>query len=165
MIILLSSTVFIISILLSQFYNNITSPTLSSSIAVAVVLSSYLSIFFLLAYIKLTNTHKLTWGGWSVKSLQNWWSFLKLGIPGLFLTGFEWWVYEISLFVSGSINEVELGVNSVVLQILNLVFMVSRNVRSIYLLNILLYISDYFQLLISVLKIHSLILSFPSEVV
>ncbi len=95
-----------------------------SSIAVAMVLSAYLSTGCLLLYIKVRGLHTLTWTKWSIKSLDNWWVFLKLGIPGFCMIAFEWWTFEISVLVSGSLGETDLGVNTILLQLLTLLFMV-----------------------------------------
>ena len=32
--------------------------------------------------------------GWSVESLQEWGSYMKLAIPNTLLKCFEWWVHE-----------------------------------------------------------------------
>ncbi len=98
----------------------------SSYIAVAMVAAAYLATGFLVMYIKVRGLHKLTWGGWSFKSLDNWWLFLKLGLPGFLMVAFEWWTFEISVLVSGSLGETALGVNTILLQLLTLMFMVSH---------------------------------------
>ncbi|XP_064394643.1 multidrug and toxin extrusion protein 1-like isoform X2 [Halichondria panicea] len=92
-------------------------------IAVAMVVAAYLATGFLVMYIKVRGLHKLTWGGWSFKSLDNWWLFLKLGLPGFLMVAFEWWTFEISVLVSGSLGETALGVNTILLQLLTLMFM------------------------------------------
>ncbi len=97
-----------------------------SSIAVAMVLAAYLATLFLIVYVKVRGLHKLTWGGWSYKSLDNWWLFLKLGLPGFLMVAFEWWTFEISVLVSGSLGETDLGVSTILLQLLSLLFMVSH---------------------------------------
>ena len=98
---------------------------LLSSISVALVLAAYIATVFLVAYVKGRGLHKLTWGGWSLRSLDNWWLFLKLGLPGFLMLAFEWWTFEISVLVSGSLGKTELGVNAILLQLLSLLFMVS----------------------------------------
>lgn len=62
--------------------------------------------------------------GWSWESLNEWGQFLKLGIPGLAMTCLEWVSFEIAAFVLGSISEVELAVNSIMVNVLMVIFMV-----------------------------------------
>ena len=57
-------------------------------------------------------------------SLNDWWQFLKLGIPGMAMICLEWTSYEIAVFVLGSIGEVELAINSILVNVLVLMFMV-----------------------------------------
>lgn len=40
--------------------------------------------------------------GWSVESLQEWGSYMKLAIPSTLMTCFEWWVYEFGGFFAGN---------------------------------------------------------------
>ena len=62
--------------------------------------------------------------GWSWESLRDWWQFLKLGLPGIAMICVEWISFEVSAFVLGSIDEVQLGINAVVISILSLLAMV-----------------------------------------
>lgn len=41
--------------------------------------------------------------GWSVESLQEWGSYMKLAIPSTLMTCFEWWVYEFGGFFAGNL--------------------------------------------------------------
>lgn len=63
--------------------------------------------------------------GWSWESLRDWWQFLKLGLPGTAQICVEWISFEISAFVLGSISEVQLGLNALIISILTLQAMVS----------------------------------------
>ena len=63
-------------------------------------------------------------GGWSLESLTEWCQFARLGIPGVLIVAFEWWAFEISTFIVGSIGEVQLSVNTVFLQFGNMFYMV-----------------------------------------
>ena len=69
--------------------------------------------------------HKQTWGGWSWECLVDWWTFIKLAIPGLLMVGFEWWSYEVGAVVVGTINKIELGIYTIVLNVNAFLFMVS----------------------------------------
>lgn len=64
--------------------------------------------------------------GWSWESLRGWSQFLKLGIPGAAMLCFDWISFEISAFVLGSIDEVQLAVNAILFNITVLLFMVSQ---------------------------------------
>lgn len=101
-----------------------------SSVSISMVLAMYISVIFLVLYIKWRGLHKLTWGGWSLESLRNWGLFMKLALPGFLMIAFEWWTFEISVLVSGSIDEIQLGVNTVLIQIGTICFMVSTWIGS-----------------------------------
>ncbi len=68
--------------------------------------------------------HKQTWGGWSWESLEGWWQYTKLGVPGLLMLCCEWWSFEIAAFVAGSINKTQLGINSIIVVLQTVIFMV-----------------------------------------
>ena len=77
-------------------------------------------------YVRARKLHRLTWGGWSWESLREWGQFVKLAIPGVFMTCLPWWTAEATSFVSGAISDTELAVNSVGFQLINIMFMVSE---------------------------------------
>ena len=87
----------------------------------------------LIGYIWLRGLHKQTWGGWSWQSLDEWVQFLKLGVPGILMLCFEWWTYEISVLVTGSIDQTQLAVNTILVQLLAFAFMVRMYMYSLLL--------------------------------
>ena len=89
------------------------------------VLANCSAPLLLLAYVCLRRLHRQSWGGWSWESLRGWGQFAKLGVPGLLMIAFEWCSIEISAFVSGSIDEIQLGINSIIIGLLNVLYMVS----------------------------------------
>uniref|UniRef100_A0A671TRA1 Solute carrier family 47 member 3 n=1 Tax=Sparus aurata TaxID=8175 RepID=A0A671TRA1_SPAAU len=86
-------------------------------------LSQFCMSGLLYAYILWKGLHKATWGGWSKKCLQDWGSYMYLAIPSMIMICAEWWMYEIGGFLSGLINEVELGAQSVVYQMATITYM------------------------------------------
>lgn len=62
--------------------------------------------------------------GWSLDCLQDWGMFTKVAIPSMLMLCLEWWTFEIGGFMSGIISKVELGAQSVVHQMTNIVYMV-----------------------------------------
>ena len=98
--------------------------TLSGS-AIAIVVSTISSPLLLLLYTRFCNLHRKTWGGWSFEGLRGWGPFIRLGVPGLLMLCFEWWSYELAAFVVGSINRTQLGIHTILMQILSLNYMVS----------------------------------------
>ena len=62
--------------------------------------------------------------GWSWESLREWTQFYKLGLPGMALICLDWISFEISALVLGTLGEVELAINSVLINIMNVLFMV-----------------------------------------
>ena len=81
---------------------------------------------FLLFYVKFHKHPHQTWYGWSFESLTEWWQFARLGIPGFLILAFEWWSFEISTLVVGSIGEVQLAINTILLQFGTVLYMVSK---------------------------------------
>uniref|UniRef100_A0A671TP24 Solute carrier family 47 member 3 n=1 Tax=Sparus aurata TaxID=8175 RepID=A0A671TP24_SPAAU len=75
-------------------------------------LSEFCMAGLLYAYILWKGLHKATWAGWSKECLQDWSSYIHLAIPSMVMLCVEWWMYEIGGFLSGLINDVELGAQS-----------------------------------------------------
>jgi len=96
-----------------------------SGAAISLIVSTSLVPIFLAVYIKCRKLHKLTWGGWSFESLTEWWQFVRLGAFGYLMMVFEWWSFEVSTIVLGSIDETELAINTVLLQYGTTLYMVS----------------------------------------
>ncbi len=90
------------------------------------VLSTALAPILLIIYIWCRKLHLQTWGGLSFESLTEWGQFLRLGIPGCLMLAFEWWTFEISTLIAGSIDKTQLAVSSIILQMVTLIFMVSN---------------------------------------
>ena len=93
--------------------------------AISLTLSITAAPLMIILYIWVRGLHKLTWGGWSWESLQQWGQFIKLAVPGLLMITFEFWSFEIITFIAGSISKTELAVNAVWFQIIVILFMVS----------------------------------------
>ena len=92
----------------------------------AITLSFIALPLVLMAYVRLRGLHRLTWGGWSWESLREWRQFAGLAIPGLLMVCCELWCFEISAVLAGAISEVELGINTVMIQLLANTFQVSQ---------------------------------------
>ena len=90
------------------------------------ILIKFASLFIVLcSYITVLHATLLP-KGWSWESIRGWWQFLKLGIPGMAMICLEWVSYEIVVFVLGSIGEVELAINSILVNLLVIMFMVRQ---------------------------------------
>ncbi|XP_072446058.1 multidrug and toxin extrusion protein 1-like isoform X1 [Chiloscyllium punctatum] len=92
--------------------------------AAANVVSQYCQTIFLFIYIRWRKLHVNTWAAWSTDCMQEWGLFVRLAIPSMLMLCIEWWSYEVGVFLAGIINEVELGAQCVVYQILLAVSMV-----------------------------------------
>ena len=90
------------------------------------VLAFTSSPVILIVYMCARGLHKQTWGGWSWESLSEWWQYVKFGVPGLLMVCCEWWSFEISAIVAGSIDETQLGINSIIMILISMTFMVSE---------------------------------------
>ncbi|XP_027854832.1 multidrug and toxin extrusion protein 1-like [Xiphophorus couchianus] len=94
-----------------------------SGSAVANTLSQIYICSFLFAYIRWKRLHVKTWEGWSVESLQEWGSYMKLALPSTLMKCFEWWVYELGGFFAGMLSEDELAAQHAVIMIAFLTYM------------------------------------------
>ncbi|XP_037643811.1 multidrug and toxin extrusion protein 1-like [Sebastes umbrosus] len=92
--------------------------------AAANSISQTASALILFIYIYWKGLHKATWSGWSKDCLQEWGLFTKVAIPSMLMLCLEWWTFEIGGLLAGLISEVELGAQSIVYQMVTIVFMV-----------------------------------------
>ncbi|XP_072909321.1 multidrug and toxin extrusion protein 1-like isoform X4 [Hemitrygon akajei] len=92
--------------------------------AIANVASQYCQATFLFLYIRCRRLHVETWAGWSTECLQEWGSFVRLAIPSMLMLCIEWWSYEVGIFLAGLVNEVQLGAQCIIYQILTAVYMI-----------------------------------------
>ena len=90
----------------------------------ALVISQCLPPILVIFYIRVRKVHKLTWGGWSFESLNEWGQFIKLALPGMVMLCLEWWSAEVTTFIAGIISEEELAANSVWFQTMVILYMV-----------------------------------------
>uniref|UniRef100_A0A3B5LTQ9 Multidrug and toxin extrusion protein n=1 Tax=Xiphophorus couchianus TaxID=32473 RepID=A0A3B5LTQ9_9TELE len=98
--------------------------------AAANTLSQIYICVFLFAYIWWKKLHVNTWGGWSVESLQEWGSYMKLAIPSLLMVCFEWWVYEFGGFFAGMLSEDELAAQHAVIMIAFITYMFPLGIQA-----------------------------------
>ncbi|XP_068584525.1 multidrug and toxin extrusion protein 1-like [Cebidichthys violaceus] len=98
--------------------------------AAANALSQIYICTFLFAYIWWKKLHVKTWGGWSVESLQEWGSYMKLAFPSTLMTCFEWWVYEFGGFFAGMLSEDELAAQHVVIMVAFITYMFPLGIQA-----------------------------------
>ncbi|KAM4699485.1 multidrug and toxin extrusion protein 1-like isoform 2-T2 [Discoglossus pictus] len=96
----------------------------------AMTVTYTVEMIMIFLYIWLKRLHVETWAGWSTECLKDWWSFLSLGIPNMLMLCMEVWAYEIALFLSGLINLVELGGQSILYLLVVLIYKVSFAIGS-----------------------------------
>ncbi|XP_038550119.1 multidrug and toxin extrusion protein 1-like [Micropterus salmoides] len=101
-----------------------------SGSAAANTLSQIYICAFLFAYIWWKKLHVTTWGGWSVESLQEWGSYMKLAIPSTLMTCFEWWVYEFGGFFAGMLSEDELAAQHAVIMVAFITYMFPLGIQA-----------------------------------
>ncbi|XP_042342476.1 multidrug and toxin extrusion protein 1-like [Plectropomus leopardus] len=101
-----------------------------SGSAAANTLSQIYICAFLFAYIWWKKLHVITWGGWSVESLQEWGSFMKLAIPSTLMKCFEWWVYEFGGFFAGMLSEDELAAQHAVIMVAFITYMFPLGIQA-----------------------------------
>ena len=61
-----------------------------------------------------------------MEALRGWWEFLRLGLPGVAMICLEWVSFEIATFVVGTIDEVQLAINTVIVTMATVIFMVRK---------------------------------------
>ncbi|XP_034557396.1 solute carrier family 47 member 4 [Notolabrus celidotus] len=98
--------------------------------AAANTLSQFYICALLFGYIWWKKLHLTTWGGWSVESLQEWGSYMKLAIPSTLMTCFEWWVYEFGGFFAGMLSENELAAQHAVIMVAFITYMFPLGVQA-----------------------------------
>uniref|UniRef100_A0A669EPF7 Multidrug and toxin extrusion protein n=1 Tax=Oreochromis niloticus TaxID=8128 RepID=A0A669EPF7_ORENI len=98
--------------------------------AAANTLSQIYICTFLFAYIWWKRLHVTTWGGWSVESLQDWSSYMKLAIPSTLMKCFEWWVYEFGGFFAGMLSENELAAQHAVMMVAVITYMFPLGIQA-----------------------------------
>ncbi|KAG8001922.1 Multidrug and toxin extrusion protein 1 [Nibea albiflora] len=106
-------------------------PEVTSGSAAANALSQIYICAFLFAYIWWKKLHVTTWGGWSVESLQEWGSYMKLAIPSTLMKCFEWWVYELGgFFAAGMLSEDELAAQHAVIMVAFITYMFPLGIQA-----------------------------------
>ncbi|XP_075760766.1 multidrug and toxin extrusion protein 1 isoform X2 [Pelodiscus sinensis] len=87
-------------------------------------ISQYTQAVLLFLYVWWKKIHVQTWGGWTRECLQEWGSFVRLAVPGMFMMCIEWWTFEIGSFLAGLISVVELGAQAVIYELCTAAYMV-----------------------------------------
>ncbi|XP_043574135.1 multidrug and toxin extrusion protein 1-like [Chiloscyllium plagiosum] len=93
--------------------------------AAANVASQYCQLLLLFGYIRWKKLHVQSWGGWSTECLQEWGSFIRLAIPSMFMLCIEWWAFHIGTFLVGLLNEVQLGAQTIIFQIITVPYRIA----------------------------------------
>eukprot|EP00045_Choanoeca_perplexa_P012358 m.134720 g.134720 ORF g.134720 m.134720 type:complete len:656 (+) comp15977_c0_seq3:71-2038(+) len=92
--------------------------------AVCQVLCAWLMALGTLVYIWRSGIAQEAWPGWRAAALLEWWPFLRLALPGMFMLCIEWWSFEIAQFLAGLMGEVQLATQLITLQVAAFAFMV-----------------------------------------
>ncbi|XP_072325947.1 multidrug and toxin extrusion protein 1-like [Scyliorhinus torazame] len=93
--------------------------------AAANVISQYCQAILLFGYIRWKKLHVNTWAGWSRDCLQEWGQFTRLAVLSMLMMCIEWWSFHIGTFLVGLINEVQLGAQSIIFQMITIAYRVS----------------------------------------
>ncbi|XP_068124811.1 multidrug and toxin extrusion protein 1-like isoform X2 [Hyperolius riggenbachi] len=93
--------------------------------ALAVDIGMFFQCLLLFLYIRVRKLHVPSWAGWTTECLEDWGSFMALGVPGILIVSLEFWAYEISMLLTGLINLVELGAQSILVQLITLAYKIS----------------------------------------
>jgi|DEB19_MinimDraft_2_1074335.scaffolds.fasta_scaffold24701_1 MATE family multidrug resistance protein len=61
--------------------------------------------------------------------MQDWYSFLKLGVPSTAMACFEWWAFEVIAIFAGVLGVTELSAQVVIVNIMGMVFMIPLGIQ------------------------------------
>ncbi|KAJ3588617.1 hypothetical protein NHX12_009471 [Muraenolepis orangiensis] len=98
--------------------------------AIANSLAQITICLLLFGYMQLMNLHKKTWGGWSTSCLQGWDSYMQLAIPSTLMVCFEWWIWEVGCFLAGTLGELDLAAQHVLMEIGAITYMFPLGVHA-----------------------------------
>lgn len=73
--------------------------------------------------------------GWTLECFDGWMEFYKLGLPGVGMITVEWTSFEITAFVLGTLGEVELAINTILINTITLLFMVRERRKKMKLIH------------------------------
>ncbi|KAL7064317.1 hypothetical protein AAHC03_05105 [Spirometra sp. Aus1] len=76
----------------------------------------------LLSYIICSKMYKRTWNGFRIEMWHDWGIWFRLGIPGMMMTGLEWWVCESGSLFAGLLGEKELAVQTIINNLESILF-------------------------------------------
>jgi len=97
--------------------------------AISQSVSYILMCVLTLLYIVIFHKYTETWDGWTTECLQDWGTFARLAVPGMLMVCMEWWGFEIGVFLTGLLGKIELGAQSVVLQIDSIWFQIPLGIQ------------------------------------
>lgn len=66
--------------------------------------------------------------------LQDWGMFIQVAIPSMIMVCIEWWTFEIGGILAGLIGEMELGAQSILHQLITILYMVNSVMSSIHII-------------------------------
>lgn len=81
---------------------------------IATSFTYWLQLALILLYIKYIRGSE-AWGGWSMEAFKDWWPFIQLAVPGIFMVCSEWWSWEISALAASYLSETDLAAQSIIL--------------------------------------------------
>ncbi|KAG7267060.1 hypothetical protein CRUP_033505 [Coryphaenoides rupestris] len=98
--------------------------------AAANSLSAVYLCTFMFLYTWRNKLHVSTWRGWSAESLQEWGSYMRLAMPSVFMTCFEWWIFEFGGFLAGLLGENELAAQHALMMVSFLNYMIPLGIQA-----------------------------------
>jgi MATE family multidrug resistance protein len=97
----------------------------TTGVAYSHVVAMWAMCFAALGYIYCSGFYRKTWGGWSRAALRDWGEFLSYALPSTAMLCAEWWGLELQSAVSGLQGSAVLGAQSILFNIMVLVYMTS----------------------------------------
>ncbi|CAM6093504.1 unnamed protein product [Calypogeia fissa] len=94
--------------------------------AIAIGMSQWLNVIFLVSYVKLSPSCKETWTGFSTKAFRDMNVFFKLAVPSAVMVCLEYWSFEFIVLMSGLLPnpQLEMAVLSISLNSIALMGMI-----------------------------------------
>eukprot|EP01096_Ripella_sp_DP13-Kostka_P009585 TRINITY_DN3687_c0_g1_i1.p1 TRINITY_DN3687_c0_g1~~TRINITY_DN3687_c0_g1_i1.p1 ORF type:complete len:459 (-),score=109.52 TRINITY_DN3687_c0_g1_i1:8-1384(-) len=90
----------------------------------ATSMSYWFQLVCMLIAMKEYKLSETTWVPWSLECLRNWKEVLDLAIPGVLMMCAEWWGIELTSLLAGTLGMTSLAASSLMLNIINLVYMI-----------------------------------------
>jgi MATE family multidrug resistance protein len=86
--------------------------------ALGFTVQNAVNVFLMVIFAMRSRHFRKIWGGVTREAFQGWGGYLKVAVPSCLLCCIEWWSWEAITFMSGYISTLDLGIQSVLINVL-----------------------------------------------